>query len=49
MLRSNTTRDKEIAKWLWQLGNETGSPINIHADDEFAFEYACENGYLVRE
>jgi len=37
MLRSNTTRDKEITKWLRLLGNEIDSPIDIHADNEGAF------------
>jgi len=46
MLRSNTTRDKEITKWLHLLGNETNSPINIHADNELAFRLTCLNGYL---
>jgi len=36
----------EVAKWLWQLGNEISSPINIHAHDEYAFRYACEKGHL---
>jgi len=39
MLRSNTTRDNKIAKWLCLLGNEIGSSIDINAHDEFAFRF----------
>jgi hypothetical protein len=34
----------KTAERLFKLGNEISSSINIHADNDFAFKWACENG-----
>lgn len=36
----------EVAKWLWFLGVETQSPIDIHAYQESAFRCVCAYGHL---
>ena len=36
----------ETSKWLYQLGIDLASPIDIHVDDDFAFRWSCYNGHL---
>jgi len=45
MLRSDTTRDKEVVKWLYKKGIKSNSPVDIHVENEYAFKWSCKNGY----
>ena len=36
----------EVAKWLYQIGIDTNSPININVNYEAAFRVSCLNGHL---
>ena len=35
-----------IVEYLINYANSINSPIDIHAREEYAFRWSCENGYL---
>ena len=36
----------KVIKYLINYANSINSPINIHADDDFAFYWSCAEGNL---
>jgi hypothetical protein len=46
-IKACADNDLELAKFLYQLGIETQSPINIHVSNNQVFNEACRRGRLV--
>ena len=36
----------DVAKWLFQMGMQTNSPINIHVIEEYPLYLSCVNGHM---